>query len=247
MGSFTVLLCSGSPDFAQKVRPDRCPRGHTALASSGMSGGVRRQVGDRLQSWVERSTTIAGSRPCDVDEAWAALVGLAAAVPPGLSAEHQDVVRRVLDDAWARVLALLVPSADFHAWRDTSNGFADSRVARALAEIDRRYADSRFKLQTLARQLAVSPSHLTQLLKTATGRTFGAHVHARRIAQARALLVQTTLSVKEVASRVGYATTTQLDRHFKKGVRRLPSEYRALMRGGDDAARTTHLMTHPQK
>lgn len=219
-----------------------------------MSGGVRRQVGDRLQAWVERSKTIEAKRPGDIDEAWAALVGLAAAVPPALSAEHQDVVRRVLDDAWARVLGLLVPSAVVQAWRLTSDVFADSRVTRALTEIDRRYADSRFKLQTLARQLAVSPSHLTQLLKTATGRTFGAHVHARRIAEARALLVDSTLSVKEVASRVGYATTTQLDRHFKKGVRRLPSEYRALMRGEwpgrDEArseARTTQLMTHPQK
>lgn len=219
-----------------------------------MSGGVRRQVGDRLQAWVDRSKTIAGKRPSDVDEAWAALVGLAAAVPPGLSAEHHDIVRRVLDDAWARVLALLVPAVGGHAWQPTSDALADSRVTRALVEIDRRYADSRLKLQTLARQLAVSPSHLTQLLKTATGRTFGAHVHARRIAKARALLVESTLSVKEVASRVGYGTTTQLDRHFKKGVRRLPSEYRALMRGSGWAAmsrgsddRTTQLMTHPQK
>jgi hypothetical protein len=128
-----------------------------------MSGGVGRQAGD-LGAWAERAKSITGERLGDVDEAWAALVGLAAAVPPGLSAAHQEVVRRVLDDAWARVLALLVPPV-VRMWRPAVDAVADSRVTRALGEIDRRSADSRFKLQTLARQLAVSPSHLTQLLK----------------------------------------------------------------------------------
>lgn len=220
---------------------------------------MSRLDGDRLRAWVERSKTIARGRPTGVDEAWAALVGLAAAVPPRLSGEQQDVVRRVLDDAWGQVLSLLVPPAAAASTPPmTDDVVADSRVTRALMEIDQRYADPGLRLQTLARRLAVSPSHLTQLLKAATGRTFGAHVHARRIAQARALLVESTLSVKEVASRVGYATTTQLDRHFKKRVRRLPSEYRALMRrargawppsvGGLETGDTaTQSTTHPQK
>jgi len=185
-------------------------------------------------------------------------VGLATAVPRGLSTEHHDIVRRFLDDAWGQVLGLLVPSAGGDGRGRMSAAHVDSRVTRALTEIDRRYADSQLKLQKLARQLAVSPSHLTQLLKAATGRTFGAHLHARRIAEARTLLVDSTLSVKEVASRVGYATTTQLDRHFKKGVRRLPSEYRAPMRqaaGVPDGSRrrdvvrhgrATQSTTHPQ-
>ena len=103
---------------------------------------------------------------------------------------------------------------------------ADARVSRALAEIDRRFADPAFHLRTLARQLAVSDSRLTHLLKQATGQTFGRRLHARRIDEARALLAGSSLSVKEIASRVGY-TTSQLDRHFRKRFNRLPSEFRA--------------------
>ena len=45
-----------------------------------------------------------------------------------------------------------------------------------------------------------------------------------------ALLVESTLSVKEIAGRVGYSTTTQLDRHFKRTMKMLPSEYRSVAR-----------------
>lgn len=207
---------------------------------------------------MRRSHALAARRAGDIDEAWAALVDLAAGVPPGLSHEEQGAVRRALDEAWAQVLGLLVPSAAGLTGSSRTGRSVDGRVTRTLSEIDRRYADPRLRLQVLARQLAVSPSHLTHLLKSATGRTFGAHVHERRIAEARTLLADSTLSVKEVASRVGYGTTTQLDRHFKKRVRRLPSEYRGLMRGpreesvGPKSARrrgatTTQSMTQPQK
>jgi AraC-like DNA-binding protein len=103
----------------------------------------------------------------------------------------------------------------------------DARAERALAEIDRHFTNPRFGLGAAARHLALSDCRLTQLLKDTTGRTFGAHLHHRRVAEARTLLNDSALSIKEVAGRVGYQSTTQLDRHFKKIVRSLPSAYRA--------------------
>jgi AraC-like DNA-binding protein len=79
--------------------------------------------------------------------------------------------------------------------------------------------------------VALSDCRLTQLLKAVTGRSFGAHLHHRRIAAARTLLTDSALSIKEVASRVGYQSTTQLDRHFKRITHSLPSAYRAAARG----------------
>lgn len=191
---------------------------------------------------MARSGAPAAGRGGDLDEAWASLVRLAGAVPRGLSPDQQVVVRQTLNDAWSRVLALVV------AAREDGEGAArvDRRVAGALAAIEQSYADSRLKLREVARRLAVSPSHLTQVLKAATGHTFGAHLHARRVAAARLLLADSELSVKEVACCVGYATTTQLDRHFRKSVRRSPSAYRAAVRVTSPRA-STHSTTHPQK
>ena len=106
----------------------------------------------------------------------------------------------------------------------------DARVARALAEIDRHFTNPRFGLRAAAGRVALSDCRLTQLLKAATGRTFGAHLHHRRIAEARTLLSDSALSIKEIAGRVGYQSTTQLDRHFKKIAGSLPSAYRAASR-----------------
>jgi AraC-like DNA-binding protein len=106
----------------------------------------------------------------------------------------------------------------------------DARVERALSEIDQQFMNPRFGLRAAARSVALSDCRLTQLLKATTGRTFGAHLHHRRIAEARTLLNGSALSIKEIASRVGYQSTTQLDRHFKKITRHRPSAYRAASR-----------------
>jgi AraC-like DNA-binding protein len=103
----------------------------------------------------------------------------------------------------------------------------DARVKWTLAEIDRRFANPRFGLRAAARSIGLSDCRLTQLLKVTTGHTFGAHLHRRRVTEAQALLSDSSLSIKEIAGRVGYQSTTQLDRHFKKIISSLPSAYRA--------------------
>ena len=201
-----------------------------------MGGDVPEPI-DPLHAWIDRCQCYVEGPALRAGDACQLLGRMVASVPAGLSAAQQAVVRRLLDEAWGRLLSLAVPEtvsipvvtstcARLSASR-VPEGPVDLRVSQALTEIDRRYADPRLRLHALARQLALSPTHLTQLLKASTGRTFGAHVHERRVAAARALLAGRSLSIKEIASRVGYASTTQLDRHFKKLTASLPSECRA--------------------
>ncbi len=183
---------------------------------------------DPFLAWIERCQWCPGAGAADVRTAGAALLALTAAVPRGLAAAQQELARALLNEAWLRVLTIAIPPSQPLSPRShAQQAVPDPRVARALAEIDRRYADPRFRLCDLAKQSAVSACRLTQMLKQATGETFGAHVHIRRIAAARVLLAESSLSVKEIAGRVGYSTTTQLDRHFKRIMKGLPSKYRA--------------------
>ena len=213
---------------------------------------------DRWHAWVNRCQQYSLVPVESVADACDLLAWMATSVPPALTPAESDVARRLLTDAWQRVLELTlpgsvappslappgvapaidepmtsahtVPDAPVSGAGTVTRGIAaalvDERVIRALAEIDRRFSDPTLRLHVVARHLAVSPTHLTHLLRLATGHTFGAHLHLRRVSQARVLLTRTGLSVKEVASRVGYASTTQLDRHFKRLVHRLPSEER---------------------
>lgn len=142
---------------------------------------------------------------------------------PGQSpARTRAIVRRVLSEAWSRLLVRLTGGEG-----NGGSPAVDPRVSGALTAIESRYADPRFRLHRLARDLGVSPTHLTQLLKRDTGHTFGGHLHLRRIAEAQRLLSQSGLSIKEIAARVGYMSSSQLDRHFKRRVRCAPSVFRA--------------------
>lgn len=180
---------------------------------------------DQLHAFIERCQVCAGGQLTDPGEACAALVGLVRFVPRHLSPAQRAVAHRVLNGLWARVLRALT-AADTRV----ALGVEDTRVVEALSAIERRYGEPGLRLQQVARQLGLSPTHLTQILKRATGQTFGAHLRSRRVIEARALLVQSALSIKEVASRVGFATTSQLDRHFKRSVGRSPSAYRTIVR-----------------
>jgi AraC-like DNA-binding protein len=132
-----------------------------------------------------------------------------------------------------RLAGLVVRASAYpseHSRPQATRQYADARVELALAEIDSHFANPRFGLRVVAGRVALSDCRLTQLLKSATGRSFGAHLHHRRIAAARTLLTDSALSIKEVASRVGYQSTTQLDRQFKKITHSLPSAYRTAAR-----------------
>jgi AraC-like DNA-binding protein len=153
--------------------------------------------------------------------------------PPseGLTSRLLFLLARDYDEHWrddwsAMVGAVLVSNhPEAHQSTDRSTT-ADPRVERALGEIERRYADPDFLLRHVASELAVSACRLTQLLKAETGSTFGAHVRRRRIALACVLLDEPAISIKEIACRVGYQTTTQLGRQFKRHTSLLPSVYR---------------------
>jgi AraC-like DNA-binding protein len=184
-----------------------------------------------LRRWIQACRAALDRCPPNAMTVAAVLDGQIASMPPSLSAREKEVARNVLHDTCRRIVDLVLGDPTAIAAPDLAAGpvlgtVADARVVRAMTAIDERFADPGLRLRDLARELAVSDCRLTQLLKDATGRSFGAHVHARRVAHARVLLGDSTLSVKEVAARVGYSTTTQLDRHFKKVVGRLPSECR---------------------
>ncbi len=105
-------------------------------------------------------------------------------------------------------------------------GVADLRIRRAIELLDRRYAEPRLALRDVALAANLSRSQAARLLKRQTGRGFIAHLHQRRLAAARAHLTETTLSIKEIADRVGYKSASELGRHFRRSSGLTPRAYR---------------------
>ncbi len=129
--------------------------------------------------------------------------------------------------AWQRasmaLLRIAVRAGD-HAVRDP-------RLLRALVIIRARYVEPTLNLTIVSRQSGISTWQLSRLMTRCTGRGFMSHVHATRVQAAERLLLETSLSVKEIAAAVGYRSTTQMDRKFKRTRGGTPSTLRRQMIG----------------
>lgn len=145
-----------------------------------------------------------------------------------------DYVEKPLTDAQLlRAVRRTLSPADLFPKASSSNHLPDVhplqrdwRVVAALEIIQRRYSESALRLGDVAKELDVSTEHLCRLLKRDTASGFRMHLNSTRIRQAQRLLLETSLSIKEIANLTGHKNTTRLDRVFKRITGALPLIYR---------------------
>ena len=78
----------------------------------------------------------------------------------------------------------------------------------------------------LAERLHVSPSYLSDMLRTLTGQSAQQHIHDHLIAQAKVKLATTGLSVSEVAYALGFEHSQSFSRFFKTKTALSPLAFR---------------------
>jgi AraC-like DNA-binding protein len=99
-------------------------------------------------------------------------------------------------------------------------------IADVFAVIDRRIAEP-LSLSDVARELGLTPGHLTTVVRRRTGRTVQEWITERRMADARALLGTTDLPIAEVARRVGINDPGYFARLFRATHGVSPRSWRA--------------------
>jgi AraC-like DNA-binding protein len=96
-----------------------------------------------------------------------------------------------------------------------------------LMESEKPYLDSSFSLPILAKRLAVSPHHLSQILNECVGQSFFDMVAQYRIKEAQKLLLENpNYKIEEIAEQVGYNSKSAFNTAFKKIVGVAPSAFR---------------------
>jgi AraC-like DNA-binding protein len=106
---------------------------------------------------------------------------------------------------------------------DTSN--IDPRVQDALALI-RSNCERRVRIDELAATVGLSRWHLERLTRKYTGASLRDHSAAARMERATILLAQGRLSIKELASRLGYGNASAFTRNFRKRYGASPRNWR---------------------
>ncbi|MFD0957795.1 helix-turn-helix domain-containing protein [Paenibacillus chungangensis] len=95
-----------------------------------------------------------------------------------------------------------------------------------LERVKRSYGDAGLSLLSMADELQMSETYLSQFFKEQTGVTFSEYVNNLRMEQARMLLRETDLPIHEVTERIGYQSSNTFCRAFKRINGVTPTKYR---------------------
>lgn len=103
-------------------------------------------------------------------------------------------------------------------------------VATEFVRLAGRPGPGVWSVRAHAERLGVTPGHLTEAVKAATGRTAAQLLREARIREAQRFLLRTELTVRQVASRVGFADPAYFCRFFRRETGLSPGDFR---RGGE--------------
>ena len=105
-------------------------------------------------------------------------------------------------------------------------GFYISIVDRIKEHINENYSNPELCMSKIAALFHFSPNYINDIFKTQAGISIPKFILEVRMNKAKELLVETELSIKEVALSVGYDKTNYFPRIFKNTFNASPLEYR---------------------
>jgi len=120
----------------------------------------------------------------------------------------------------------------YRVWKDTGgilnprSEMENADVIELLQYIEHHYATA--SLRDVAARFGYDNYYMSRLIRKLTGRTFIDLKHDVCMRQAQRLLLETDLSIREIASRVGISNSNHFYTLFKKYYQLSPADYRKL-------------------
>ncbi|MET4138090.1 helix-turn-helix domain-containing protein [Pedobacter sp. UYP1] len=107
---------------------------------------------------------------------------------------------------------------------------ADQLLLKSFqSEINERFRELR-EVSEYASLLNISAGHLSEVIKSQSGKPAIKHIHERLALEARRLLFHTGSSLKEIAFDLGFSDASYFNRFFKRECGVTPVEYRTSTR-----------------
>ncbi len=169
------------------------------------------------------------------DTPWLELAPDAAAVAHALFDEMQAEFDAALPHSEevlrALLTLLLVRSIRWHDGADNKN--PRTRTGILVRQFHQEVANHYLEWQTLApyaRSLGVTTNHLNDVVREATGTPPGEHIRARRLLDAKRMLLHSSLSVSEIGYRLGFKDPSYFSRFFRRYEDATPAAFRNQIR-----------------
>jgi YesN/AraC family two-component response regulator len=107
-------------------------------------------------------------------------------------------------------------------------------VQRCMEFIEEHFAESGL-LDRACKKAGLSKSYLRALVKKETGHSFGYHIQQFRVDAARKMLLESTLSLKEITNLIGYESLPFFFKIFRRSIGMSPMEYAKSLGMPDNA------------
>lgn len=118
------------------------------------------------------------------------------------------------------------------ASRDEGEDFSSIRLSR-VAEIIDKYIHENYmfdiSMQDMARMMNYSEAYFCKLFKQCFHKNFTSYLTEFRVAEAKKMLEEPTVNVKEIGKAVGYADSNYFAKVFKRITGQSPTEYRMVI------------------
>lgn len=135
------------------------------------------------------------------------------------------------------LLAVLLYKIKEYFWQDYNpiyEGNRSSQIVKTFKQLlEKNYrdlsagkAEIAFRVSDYASALNLNPNYLSNVIKAKTGKPIAVWIADKTIAEAKSLLQNSDLSIKEITYKLGFAETAHFSNFFKKHTHTSPIQYR---------------------
>ncbi|MBU2998111.1 helix-turn-helix domain-containing protein [Cellulophaga baltica] len=137
------------------------------------------------------------------------------------------------------LLAVLLYKIKAYFWQNYNpiyEGNRSSQIVKSFKlQLEKHYRDLNrgiidvvFRVQDYADAQNLHPNYLSNVIKTKTGKTISDWITQKTIIEAKTLLQNKSLSIKEIAHKLSFSETAHFSNYFKKQVGMSPNQFRKL-------------------
>ena len=238
------LICREDADVHGTVDPTRIPAAQWAIATPGCDESALSREAKTLlltfdAAWPngeslfhETTGRSFSAEPYPPMEAAAAallcfvrkhLPDTGTTLPNSVADIHVYVGLRHRLDAW---LEAFVAAMTAEGAVPTRLGIADARIRRAVRLLDSWPLEMPLDRERIAREAGITVSHLARLFNSQLQRTPSRYFDSRRIAHARRSLCESDITIKAIASGLGFHSEAHFSHWFKQHENSCPRSFR---------------------
>lgn len=107
-----------------------------------------------------------------------------------------------------------------------NTNYSSTLINKIINDIDTNFTDANYSLEVTAGKFNISKSYISKFFREQTGMYYSDYLNRKRIERAKQLLQSTEISIKDIATSIGYVNDITFRRLFKQYENYTPGNYR---------------------